>query len=144
MRIRSVRRAALAVLTTLVVALVAVGVSGQSPGGNPEARKIKNPVPATAASVNAGRASFDTYCALCHGTDGKGNGPLAQPNAKPQDLTDAAWVYGSTDGEIFDLIVKGLVGPPVKMPAFNATLSERDLWNVVNFLRSLGPKSAAR
>jgi cbb3-type cytochrome c oxidase subunit III len=127
-----------------VVVIVAVGASGQSPGGNPEAKKIKNPVPATAASVNAGRAAFDTYCALCHGTDGKGNGPLAQPNAKPPDLTDAAWVYGSTDGEIFDLIVKGLVGPPVKMPAFKATLSDKDLWNVVNFLRSLGPKPAAR
>lgn len=127
-----------------MVVLIVVGASGQSPGGNPEARKIKNPVPATAASVNAGRATFDTFCALCHGSDGKGNGPLAQPDAKPQDLTDAAWVYGSTDGEIFDLIVKGLVGPPVKMPAFKATLSERDLWNVVNFLRSLGPKAAAR
>ena len=124
--------------------LAAVAASGQSPGGNPEARKIKNPVPATAASVNAGRATFDTYCALCHGTDGKGNGPLAQADAKPQDLTDAAWVFGSTDGEIFDLIGRGLVGPPVRMPAFKATLSERDLWNVVNFLRSLGPKPAAR
>jgi hypothetical protein len=30
------------------------------------------------------------------------------------------------------------------MPAFKATLSEKDLWNVVNFLRSLGPKPAAR
>jgi mono/diheme cytochrome c family protein len=140
----SLRGATLVSLSTLVVVLVAVGASGQSPGGNPAARKVKNPVPATAASVSAGKVAFDTYCALCHGTDGKGNGPLAQPNTKPQDLTDAAWVYGSTDGEIFDLIGRGLVGPPVKMPAFKGTLSEKDLWNVVNFLRSLGPKPAAR
>jgi putative copper resistance protein D len=140
----SLRGATLVGLSTLVVVLVAVGASGQSRGGNPAARKIKNPVPATAASVSAGKVAFDTYCALCHGADGKGNGPLAPKDAKPEDLTDAAWVFGSTDGEIFDLIAKGPGGPAPKMPAFKATLSEKDLWNVVNFLRSLGLKSAAR
>ena len=140
----SLRRAALVALSTLVAVLIAVGASGQSRAGNAEARKIKNPVPATPASVNAGKVAYDTYCALCHGPAGKGNGPLAKPDAMPQDLTDATWVYGSSDGEIFDLIAKGPAGPAPKMPAFKGTFSDQDLWNIVNFLRSLGPKSAVR
>jgi mono/diheme cytochrome c family protein len=39
----------------------------------------------------AGKARFEQYCSGCHGTEGKGDGPLANLlTAKPADLTQLA------------------------------------------------------
>ena len=114
----------------------------QAPGGA-AARAIKNPVASTAASVTAGAATYKKYCAFCHGADAKGNGPLAPKDSNPPDLTDAMWVHGSTDGEIFTMITAG-GGPTSKMIGFKGKMPDQDIWQVINYLRSLGPKTAAR
>ena len=45
-------------------------------------------VPITNAPSNSGKEMFDSYCAVCHGTDGKGNGPAASAmKTPPVDLT---------------------------------------------------------
>lgn len=45
-------------------------------------------VPASRTSAASGKEMFDSYCASCHGTDGKGNGPAAPAFKKPpSDLT---------------------------------------------------------
>ena len=132
----------------LAALLVAVAAHAQAPAGNAAAKGLKNPVPSTAASVSAGETTYKTYCALCHGNDGKGNGPLAPPNANPPSLVDAAWVHGSSDGEIFSVIANGpgssTPGTPPKMAAFKGMIPDKDIWNVINYLRSLGPKNAPR
>ena len=107
------------------------------------AATIKNPVPATAASVTAGAAAFKKYCSFCHGADAKGDGPLAPKDSHPPDLTDATWVHGPTDGEIFTLIANG-AGSDSKMIAFKGKMPDQDVWHIINYLRSLGPKGAAR
>lgn len=129
-----------------VAMLFAVTVHAQSRAATPAARAIKNPVRATAASaasVTAGAAAFKKYCAFCHGADAKGEGPLAPKDSHPPDLTDATWVHGSTDGEIFTLIANG-AGADSKMIAFKGKMPDQDLWHIINFLRSLGPKGAVR
>ena len=123
--------------------LFAVAVNAQSRAAVPAAKTIKNPVPATAASVTAGAAAFKKYCAFCHGPAAKGEGPLAPKDSHPPDLTDATWVHGSTDGEIFTVIANG-AGADSKMIAFKGKMPDQDLWHIVNFLRSLGPKGAVR
>jgi hypothetical protein len=51
------------------------------------------------------------------------------------------WDHGSTDGEIFTNIKDG-VGPKFDMKPMKAKIPmETDIWNVVNYLRSLGPKA---
>jgi hypothetical protein len=43
---------------------------------------------AWAQDPDIGKSAFQTMCATCHGTDGKGKGPLSeQLKAKPADLT---------------------------------------------------------
>jgi mono/diheme cytochrome c family protein len=134
-------------LTTVVavaaLVFVAFTVHGKDLGGNPDARKVKNPVKATAASVTAGAAAFKKYCSFCHNADAKGNGPLAPKGTMPADLTDATWDRGSTDGEIFAVIMEG-AGPKFDMKGFKGKIPDQDAWHVVNYLRSLGPKTAAR
>ena len=45
--------------------------------------------------VDAGRADFHRYCASCHGTDGRGKGPVAETlHTPPADLTLIAKRHG--------------------------------------------------
>ncbi|HVH29556.1 MAG TPA: c-type cytochrome [Vicinamibacterales bacterium] len=122
----------LACCLSFVLAVSSLGA--QQPAGT-----IVNPVPPAAKSVAAGRQSFQRYCAPCHNDDGKGNGPLAPRNVHPPDLTDAEWLHGGTDGEIFTSIREG-IGPKFDMKSMKSRMTDAEIWNIVNYLRSIGPK----
>jgi mono/diheme cytochrome c family protein len=124
--------------------VIAITVNAQTRGtAAPAAKTLKNPVASTPASITAGAAAYKKYCAFCHGVTGKGDGPLAPKGSTPSDLTDAKWDHGATDGDIFTLIQNG-VGGDSKMVAFKGKIPDQDMWHIVNFVRSLGPKDAKR
>jgi mono/diheme cytochrome c family protein len=55
--------------------------------GFAQEKKVKN-VPATYTNPTSGTEMYTTYCAVCHGQDGKGSGPAASAlKAAPSDLT---------------------------------------------------------
>lgn len=109
---------------------------------HPAAAKLKNPVAASAGSIAAGSKLYDQHCAECHGNTGKGDGYEGEGlDKKPSDLTDAVWEHGSTDGEMFVVIRDG-AGPKSDMKAFAKKLKTREMWDVVNFMRTLGPKKS--
>ena len=138
------RRPALLSLIGIFAVAGIILVQAQNPGGNPDARSMKNPVASTAASVTAGAATFKKFCAFCHGAAAKGDGPLTPKGmTTPADLTDAEWVRGSTDGEIFTVIMEG-AGPKFEMKGVKGKIADREVWQIVNFLRSLGPKTGSR
>lgn len=114
-------------------------LSAQNPGGSAEGKAMKNPVASSPASIAAGSALYAKNCRFCHGTDAKGNGPMAPKDTKPSDLTDIKWDRGATDGEIF-LVIRDGAGPDMKMKGYKGRISDPDTWNIVNYLRSLGPK----
>lgn len=88
---------------------------------------IKNPVPRTVQSVAEGKKLYEKHCIACHGESGKGGvGP---------DLTDAVWVHGNTDGEIFNAITGGAQG--TAMMGFEKELPDEARWHLVNYLVSL-------
>ena len=121
---------ALAAMTTL---------SAQNPGGSAEGKALKNPVKASAESIAAGQAAYAKNCRFCHGPEAKGNGPMAPEGTHPSNLTDDKWDRGSTDGEIF-LVIRDGAGPKFDMKGYKSKMSETDIWNVVNYLRSLQAK----
>ena len=134
------RRVFSAVVFGFGLALVAITiVSAQAPGGSPDGKKMKNPVASSADSIVAGQALFTKNCRFCHGADAKGDGPMAPKDTHPSDLTDAKWDRGSTDGELF-LVLRDGAGPDFKMKGYKGRMSEPDMWNVINYLRSVGPK----
>jgi cbb3-type cytochrome c oxidase subunit III len=100
-----------------------------------EARELKNPVPSDGESIEAGKKSYQRFCASCHGPKGKGDGGLALSGGTPSDLTDETWDYGSTDGEIFVVIRDGVSSD---MLAYKDKLTEKQIWQVINYIRSLG------
>jgi mono/diheme cytochrome c family protein len=132
----------LILISALVLGLGSV-LFGQA-GGNPDAKKLKNPVAADSQSIQAGNAIFQKTCAVCHGPMGKGDGAIVaalKPGAtKPSNLADAEWTHGSTDGEIFVVIRDG-IGPKFEMKGQKGRLTDQDMWNLVNYVRSLAPKS---
>ena len=113
-------------------------IVAQSSNG-PDVKKLKNPVPVTPQSVNAGKDTFQKNCRSCHGADGKGKGTMAPKNSQPSDLTDAQWTKGTTDGEIYAVLRDG-AGPQSVMKGYKGRMTETELWSVVNYIRSLGPQ----
>ena len=119
---------------------------GPVTAGDPAAAKVKNPVPATPESIAAGKKTYDTTCAGCHGADAKGGLTISviedRGGKQPPDLTDAAWDHGSSDGEMFAVIKKG-VPPDFFMAPWEGRISDPEIWNVINFLRSKAAPSKA-
>jgi mono/diheme cytochrome c family protein len=105
---------------------------------HPKAAAVKNPVKADATSIAAGQKVYAKSCAPCHGDTGKGDGKMAaELNPKPSDLTDAEWKHGSADGEIYLVIHDGAKNTGMK--PFASKITEHQIWDVVNYLRTLGP-----
>jgi cytochrome c len=108
-----------------------------------EAKNMKNPVPATPQSIASGKNVYTKYCAECHGVTGNGDSAKAKTlaeagAAKPSDLTDDKWDHGSTDGEIFVNIRDGVgVNGAMKGLDGRPGISDDDMWNVVNYVRTL-------
>jgi mono/diheme cytochrome c family protein len=111
--------------------------------GDPEAAKIKNPVVATPASIAAGKKTYDTACAGCHGADAKGGLTISviedRGGTQPPNLIDDQWDHGSSDGEMFMVIKKG-VPPDYFMAPWDGRISDTEIWNTVNYIKSLFPQ----
>ena len=121
--------------------VVALGQDHPStPHRHPEGQQLENPITASPASVDAGLKLYTKFCANCHGTSGRGNGRLAAGTAmygkRPSDLADDQWQHGSSDGEIF-IVIRDGIGPDFQMDAFGRTMSDEDVWNVVNYVKTL-------
>ncbi|MDE3186159.1 MAG: cytochrome c [Acidobacteriota bacterium] len=70
----------------LLTALAAAFVAGVGYAGETQSKII---IPVNKVSPTSGQAMFKSYCAPCHGVDGKGNGPAANAlKPAPTDLTE--------------------------------------------------------
>ena len=102
------------------------------------AAAVANPLPLDDASIAAGAALFAQTCVVCHGPEGKGDGAgAAGLSPKPADLA-ADHVQANSDGAIFYVISQG--SPNTAMIAWQATYSETERWQLVNFIRSLAER----
>lgn len=72
-----------------VAALLATASFGMA-----QTNQIKQ-VPIKPTSAASGKQMYSTYCAVCHGADGRGNGPAASAmKTPPTDLTTLAKTNG--------------------------------------------------
>lgn len=129
------RRVTAVGLLSLTAAVLTLAFAQDSKLTRDNARKLKAPIANTRKSIDRGRVLFLQACTGCHGADGKAETAVI---AEATDLT-APDVYknGTTEGEIFRSIRDGAGN---QMPGFQDQISkEEDIWNVVNFVRSLWP-----
>lgn len=99
---------------------------------------LTNPVPATTESLARGEALYTANCASCHGERGLGNGPAAEGlDPAPAPIAHTAQMV--SDAYLFYRITEGGGDAPFNsaMPAFEDSLSERERWDVINYVRSL-------
>jgi mono/diheme cytochrome c family protein len=97
-----------------------------------QASELKNPVPATPASLAEGKALFDTNCLICHGQTSAERGPVGKKLIPPPPGLDPDMVKGLSDFTIFKAITFGFG----RMPVFQDKLTPEERWNLVNFLRT--------
>lgn len=98
-----------------------------------EAIKLKNPFAPTDRSIAWGKVLYNSYCALCHGETGHGDGRVGEKYVTPTDLTDE-YVQNKPDGDIYYTITYG--GLAV-MPLFGDAISPEDRWHIINYIKSV-------
>ena len=93
-----------------------------------------NPIPRSLDSIARGKSIFERNCVACHGAGGHGDGVAAASlPARPKDLTKLAPPPIFPDGVIAYRIANG----KNLMPAWKTMLSDNDVWDLINFIRSL-------
>jgi len=100
------------------------------------AKNLKNPLAGnmSAEILKTGRTKFETYCAVCHGYEGKGDGPVAPKMAlKPPSLISEK-IITANDGAIYHIIADG---QGVMSSYAYQLVDENDRWAIVNYVRSL-------
>jgi mono/diheme cytochrome c family protein len=96
-------------------------------------KSMKNPVAQSDASTKAGLAVFTKNCASCHGKAGLGDG------VKARTLKDFPGNFSKTDFQSLadgDIFYRTKTGRG-EMPKYDGKLSDDDIWNVVNYMRTL-------
>ena len=95
---------------------------GVASHANPNPYSSSDPI-----AITEGRHWFKRYnCSGCHGGHGGGGmGP---------SLRDVDWLYGNTNGQIFDSIAEGR---GFGMPAWGTKLPEQHIWKIVAYIKSM-------
>ena len=101
------------------------------------ARREKNPLPASADNIRAGRDEFMTQCAGCHGHDGSGLTPMGRNLYPRVPSLRSTMTQALTDGELRYIIENGV--PLTGMAAWGHPRKTEDGWRLVSFIRSLRP-----
>jgi mono/diheme cytochrome c family protein len=105
---------------------------GPGPEEATAAGGVHNPLTATEVDLARGRVVFDTFCAVCHGATGAGDGPVVPPFPNPPALTSDHSI-GLSDGRIYHVITRG----QGFMPAYATQVHAADRWRAVLYVRSL-------
>lgn len=103
------------------------------------ARFAQDPTPDTTESRLAGKAIFQARCAVCHGPQGRGDGPAAL-TLIPRPVNLQVHVPLHAPGEIEYWISEGI--PGTGMPPWKTQLSETERWQVVRYLQALAAGTA--
>ena len=137
------KKTALIVFAVLVLACVLGAQENQPPVKPPAENKISaedaqkgNPVKPTPESLAKGKKTYAMDCAMCHGENGDGKGELAADLKNVTDFTAPDALKNHTDGELFSIMRKG----KGDMPPEGDRAKNDDIWNLVNYIRSLRKK----
>jgi len=95
-------------------------------------RELVNPLPRTAEVLGRGQRVFMTYCVVCHGPKGDGQGYIVPKFPMPPSLLSPK-VSGWPDGRIFHTVTRG----QNLMPSYASQILPEDRWAVILYVRAL-------
>ncbi len=100
-----------------------------------KAARETNPVKSTPESLAEGKKIYGYDCAQCHGVTGDGKTDVAK-DLKIPNLANPALLKDHTDGELFYILKNG----HANMPPEGDRVKPEQLWDLVNYVRSLSRK----
>lgn len=102
-----------------------------------EYRNRTSPYPATTAVIREGGRLYSVHCAACHGATGLGDGKASRDLTPPPALL--AYLIDrprSVDEYLLWSISEGGAQFGTEMPAFKDKLTERQIWQIVVYMRA--------
>lgn len=100
--------------------------------------QVKNPLgPLTGKDLEEAGRLFNINCAVCHGAKAEANGPLAPKIGGVKSIIAMSPTY--SDGRIFFVMEYG----QNNMGSYASQLSREQRWRIVQYIRTLEPKTAA-
>ena len=108
-------------------------------------RAARNPLSADAKTISEGRALYRANCASCHGATGIGDGEMANSlNPSPALLAYMIQMPMSVDAYMLWSISDGGAVFGTAMPAFEDTLTQDEIWEIVIYIRAGFPTGQAQ
>jgi mono/diheme cytochrome c family protein len=101
-------------------------------------RELVNPIAATPPALARGEKVFQTFCRVCHGDRGLGDGPIVPKFPAPPSYRSDR-LLRMADGQIFHTITYGTA----LMPSYASQIGPDDRWRAILFVRRLQGVSAA-
>ena len=94
--------------------------------------ELSNPLPRTADVLGRGERVYMTYCVVCHGPKGDGQGYIVPKFPMPPSLYSDK-VRNWPDGRIFHVITRG----QNLMPSYASQILPEDRWAVIHYVRAI-------
>ena len=135
---RSWLRVLVAVTVIAVLRLAGPGASSASGSTGSRSSSLSGSVPGSVAGLvdqeHPGEEAYRRHCTICHGQQGRGDGPAAAAlDPSPPDFTSPESVGLLTDDQVLEIVVKGRRA----MPAFETVLEPELLPVLVGYVRDL-------
>lgn len=130
------------IFATLIVGLGLSGCDGMPPAGQAEGGETLIERKLDPAQVARGKAVYEKVCLECHGAGGKGQAGDwrvrdAEGHFPPPPLDDSAHAWHHPTAVLLEVIREGSAPGQGKMPAWKGKLSEREMQDVVAYIKSL-------
>lgn len=94
------------------------------------------PYPTKTPDLAEGKRLYDLTCAVCHGSSGDGEGPVAKElNPRPNNFQDPEYMNEATPYQFFNAMTYGVQG--TAMPSHDIALTDQECWNVAFYLMTL-------
>jgi len=122
-------------------------VEGTVPVTGPEpaidlntADRLVNARTRTSESINRGKFVYETYCLVCHGATGRGDGPVSSAAGGPffgvrSLVSDTA--ARRSDGFLYGVVANAMAMGRGLMPRYGDKVRGVDRWDLVNYVRTL-------
>ena len=95
-------------------------------------RELTNPLRPTTVVLKRGQTIYNTYCIVCHGPNGEGDGSVVPKYPRPPTLqSDKVRKY--PDGSIYHVMTMG----QNLMPSYASQIGSADRWAGIHYIRAL-------
>ena len=110
------------------------GYGGSESEARRAGRELQSPIAVSPQTLEAGQKVFETFCLVCHGVRGEGDGPVIGPKKFPQPPSQLGpKTRARADGELFHIVTRGRG----QMPSYAAQVLPHERWLAIGWIRHL-------